>query len=777
MRRRSLRVPAQTATTVTIPVSSLATGAQSANAFSGWTSPATTVFTSSGYGGSAGTKYISTADHTYFIAKTVGASRDQELSTFGERCNIYLRWTDAGKCFVFSSSTETNSYSVGVFSNVIEGTSNPAGSGPGGGVFITNSFITPLPAITSVPGWSPTNTAGKAWTFGVEGFDIYLKYGGVEFWRSKQFYHLESGRMALGAHPSETNYGFRDVTATHKVSAGLYSDLTSKVFDLRDFGMKSLKTTGSMTANSTSLVVASAAGFSVGDRICVAVGGEAGGGVPGERGVGGQWPTLLYADAAARNADTSQPTNKCCGLLSDGTAHKWTGSSWVPYYGNLAKYLQRIVPKGLVATITGISGNTLTLNTPSVAATNNAEVRFDSGSLMSQSLTATNNGLRQQLACTISIPPGKDWCFAGVSPAFDQIPGIKIVGAGKNNTTIVSPKGIMPTGFYITQSSGFIVSDIEFIGNSRSDKGYMFQFNATTDDWTGISEFIRGSTSDGALITRIRGINHGLSCTGLNYCSNSLIKDIEVIHETGHKQYFQWSVGFADSNNCTVEDITYDCPNLLKGLETFRSTNGTLRRATGRNAVFSSNASSGALFEDCNIYYEPGTGIAGVDAAFPGADNPSPFEPLVNLNSNIDNTSGSQTGTGVTVRNCNFDVRGRVFGTGFGITVIGVSGSVDNVLIQGKYPAKPVTQPSGFFNIPNLGGDPAMAMRCDTPTKIVTLDGVRIITASATAPVGGFLGGTLHTGQTIKNSVLDLYPATINGTLQNNITNATYEAL
>jgi hypothetical protein len=763
---------------VAIRVSRLANGRQAPNQFPGWDSPETTVFESGGYGGAPRTKYLATPDTSKFIARTTEASRDQEVTTFAERCSIVLRLTRSGACFVFSCSTETNSYSVGYFEGVKEGVANPTGVGPGGGAMKSNRFAVPLPPLTSVPGWDPQDTAGKAWTFGVEGFEIYLKFQGLEIWRSTQFFHLESGRMALGGHPNARSYGVRDVEAKHLPDKPLYSDLARKVFDLRDFGMKSLMTTGTISAGADLLHVADAGGFSVGDRICIGVGGEVAGGVPGERGVGGCWPNLLYASVSVRDSDNTQPRGKVSGVLETGETAMWSGSRWVRYAGNLDKYLQKILPRAHVATIVAIAGNVFRLDKPGVAGTVDAPVRFDSSLRMASTLAAPDSGLRLQEGCTISVPPGKDWTFANSSPSFNRLPGLRIVGAGRDKTSVVSPRGTRATGFYITESPGFVVSDIEFVGNARSDAGYMFTFHPTLDHWTGVGEFIRGSTSDRALITRIRGINHGLSCVGLNYCSNGLIKDIQVIHETGHKQYFQWSVGCADSDNCVVEDITFNCPNLLKGLETFRSSRTTLRRATGRNAVFSSNSSTNSMFEDCDIVYEPGAGYAGIDGQFSaGSNNPSPLEPLVNLNSNIDNTSGSATGTTVLVRNCNFDVRGRLFPPGYGVLVIGISGSVDKVTVSGRYPAKPEPRPGGLIRLPDLGADIAMAIRCDEPGKSVTVDGVRIVSRSRTPPVGGFLGGTLHPGQTIRNCVIDRLPPTIRGKVENTITNEAYDAL
>ena len=520
-------------TTVTIPVQSLSTGPQAANAFPGWESPPTTVFVSGAFGGAKGTRYMSVADSAFFVARTQDVSRDQEVTTFMERGSVYLRLTPGGRALAFSVSTETNGYGVHVLDGLREGIANPAGVGPGGATVIGASFITPLPAIDDVPGWNPASNADKAWTFGVEGFDVYLKYDGVEFWRSRQFYHLEPGRIALGAHPDQRHYGFRDVSAVHKASIALTSDLTAKIFDLSDFGMKSLVTTGSMEAGATTLTVARDPGFAVGDRICIAVGGEAGGGVPGERGVGGQWPRLLYANLPTRDSDRTQVPGKICGVLSNGNTYRWDGKVWVSYDGNLRHYLGRIVPWAHVATITAISGTTFTLDEAATAATTGAAVYFDSAVLMANTLQHAASGFTRQTGATIRIPPGTDWCFANANIALGH-EGLHIVGAGEAATVIVCPPGTMSRVFNIVGAANGGVRDLAFRGSCRADKGYMFGFHFTTDAFRTAGEFCRVTSSDGFVAERITGTNHAQAIMTINGSTGAAMGDVMRVKESGH---------------------------------------------------------------------------------------------------------------------------------------------------------------------------------------------------------------------------------------------------
>lgn len=755
---------------LTIDVQSLALGAQSANAFTGWESLATNVDQRTEWGLTS--KYLNqgASASNYATVKTKGISRDQEITTWFPRGTMILRWTPGGKAIRFSYNIGSNAYSLQIVEGLTEGTTRAEADGPG----YTSAIIAfTLPTITGIPGYSISSTAGHTWTVGAEGFEIYLKYNGTEFFRTTSFHVLTAGIMAL-ALPSDaptSDYGFRNITAVHKSNrTGLHSNIKSKWFDIRDFGMKTLTTTGSMTAGSPTLTVASDPGFAIGDQICIATGGEAGGGVPGARGVGGQWPTLTYANATARNADTSQPTGKVCGLLDTGVTYEWNGSSWVAYAGNISAYLNQIVPKALVTTITNISGTTFTLATSATVSTTNANVYFDNAAIWTAKFDPEISGLRQQPGCTVYYP-ASTWVFAGQRQYYSLIDNVNILGAGKTETILLSPTGIIETGILVGQCVSPRIAHMGFLGNTRSDKGYMFRYDTTTDQFAGSRTFAGVLLADGALIEYIRGTNYSNAVSEFAQSANCTQRFIDVIHETGHKQYFQWAVNTSDSENCLTEDINFDCPYLFKGLESFRSNGSTLRRATGRNVIISSNSNNDLTISDCDIIYEEGSGDAPwYSGVAPVSRNPSAGEPLVNLNSNIDNTSGSGSGGGIIIENCDFDVQGRIWeGTGFWL--IGRSGTVDNVTIRGKYPDKPVTAPSGHMIIPDLGADRSQAFRSDELDKTIIIENVRISGDYPDTPIA-FTPGSI---KIIRNCVVDNMSA--GGTQTGNITNAAYEAL
>jgi len=775
--RRRTRVDAP----VSIDVQSLTVGTQSANAFTGWDSPATAVFSRTGYGVTA--KYITVVDEKTFIAKTKGVSRDQEITFWGSICGAYLRWTAGGSAIFLEVNADTSSYALRIVSGVTEGrTQSGSDVGPGF-TGIVKTFTTP--ATGTISGYSNSSTSGHTWTLGVEGFEIYLKYNGTEFYRVTSLHVLTPGKMAIGTHPDEATFGVRTVTATHKTNrTGLYSNIGDKIFDIRDFGMKALTATGSMTAASTTLTLVSNPGFAIGDQICIATGGEAGGGIPGERGVGGQWPTLMYANATARDADTSQVTDKVCGLLDTGLTYQWNGSAWVVYAGGIPRYHDKILPKALVATITNVSGTNITLDTAATVSTTSASVYFDNAVLFEDNLDSTESGIRLQSGCTISIPAGT-WVFAGYTLVFGLTPNVRVTGADWDDTIILSPTGIVETGILVSQCDNAYVGNMAFVGNTRTDKGFMFNYNATTDQQDGQSttfvQVLQGNTCE---IEYIRGTNYSNAVSVIQYSDGSTQRFIDVIHETGHKQYFQWAVNIADSINCVSEDITFDCPALFKGLESFRSDGSILRRATGRNVIISSNTNTNIRIEDCSITYEAGSGDFNGNLDLPGgSQNPSPNEPLVNINANIGGESDV-----IVLENNDFIVEGRLW-TGYGVSVIAIIGDDTSVVVNGKYQDKPVTDPSGRFVLPDLGADIAsggsaivnrsMAVVSDVSTVTFVVDGVRVESSSSWGAFGSSNGNLLRANHTVQNCVVDAtnMPETISGTVSNNITNAAYEAL
>src|SRR5262249_17359237 len=122
---------------------------------------------------------------------------------------------------------------------------------------------------------------------------------------------MSSGQVAFKTNGD----GFRG-DASNKINracltpATLYSNYIQKQIDLRDWNVRAnVSTTGTISATSTSLAVASATNFQIGDFVVVEIGAESGAGQPGPRGVGGNYPSQRYTSTASMNADTGQVNN------------------------------------------------------------------------------------------------------------------------------------------------------------------------------------------------------------------------------------------------------------------------------------------------------------------------------------------------------------------------------------------------------------------------------------------------------------------------------------
>ena len=107
---------------------------------------------------------------------------------------------------------------------------------------------------------------------------------------------MNVGAVALKAN---TGYGFRAITMSPLANGYLYSDYANNKLDMRDWGMRSIQTTGTIAAGSSTLVLAATQNLKVGDFLLVEIGHEAGAGLRGTIGVGGVWPALYYATTAA----------------------------------------------------------------------------------------------------------------------------------------------------------------------------------------------------------------------------------------------------------------------------------------------------------------------------------------------------------------------------------------------------------------------------------------------------------------------------------------------
>jgi hypothetical protein len=743
--------------TATIPVQATSTGAISANQFTGWTHSAGTIFSRTAYGVTA--KYFTFPQGTV-DAQTRAVSRDHEVVFWASIGRVYLRLVD-GKALRFEPNVINGSWSV-IACNV--GTSG----------YESDTLIAAIGSGSAPSGWNGSDTDGDEWTFGVSGFDVYVKWNGVEQWREKQIYCHKPGKVGLRTENESGAFGFRSVTVNFLASAALYSTPEFDILDVRDFGMKSLAAVGSMTAASTTLTLTSNPGFAIGDKIIVETGGESGGGLYGSRGVGGQWPVLTYANATAMNADTSQITNKMAGLLDTGIVYKWNGSAWTQFK-TLPSYHQKLQPRALQATITNVSGTTLTLDTAATVSTTSANVYFDNTEKYAEVLGFSYQGIGAAdyvAGKTIEWPAG-NFAFDGASPGNNvytmmfYLANWTIRGQGKTQTSLFSPLGSFTLRLAFEGTTDALMHDIAVRSNLDWDGGFYGAVDASTDEpLQGGGPTFRWNLAPGSTVRDAKFINtpHGFS-----YSSDCLGENLEIVQETGFMEYYGWTCYASDSQRVTYRNITMDGPWMFGGFEFFRCTdNCLLDGLVSTNTIHAVNSSKDWTYTNFDATIEAG---AADDARLAHFLTGAPF--LV-IGANIDNSSGTATaGTG-TLSNFRLVQEGYADGVDFVFQPIVIDDGQFSISVLGEYPAKPVTQPAGYIEFPDPGfSGEGSGINAGT-SQYTTIRGVRVVGGVDSWQAIRLTGANGTVEDCVADSILN---SGSGSSSSGNITNAAYEAL
>lgn len=384
--------------------------------------------------------------------------------------------------------------------------------------------------------------------------------------------------------------------------------------------VKPVRTVGSIAAGSNQLVVASAAGFSVGDSIIVELGGESSGGKPGSPGVGGVWPALSYPDEAAMRSDTSQPEQIYCYCRDTGLVYRWdapgVGATW---FNDPAEFYWRYaVPVALTAKVVGISGPTLTLDARAIVASTNAHVHFDNAPVFNAAArTASDN--------TVLVwPEGRFAC--GAILEVSKRTGVMITGAGQERTSLFSPKGVICVGIEVIDSPRTEVCHLTLAGNAYLASGWGLDFRYTSQiappHWNYALDIVRSDNCDAHDIS----MTYPWLAAGAHYCEHGTFRRLRVATD-GLQRYVSWMINWVNSTNCWSYDCEVTSKYLTAGFECFASNHCGHTRPTGVNAVFSLNSTGGCVLVRPSVRI---TAMAQLSAL-----SFSNHNPIINVNTNI----------------------------------------------------------------------------------------------------------------------------------------------
>jgi len=353
------------------------------------------------------------------------------------------------------------------------------------------------------------------------------------------------------------------------------------------------KAVGSMAAGSNVLLLKTPAQFRAGDQIIVEIGGEAGRGQRGTQGVGGVTP----------------------GDPNDGR-----------YYQNAD------APRSLTAKVVTVEGHFVTLDKSAIVATRDAVVHYDN-------LPAWNaatfwdeaNPVTTQGDVLVTLPAGS-FAFSDQVPFWWHKPGWIIAGQGDDRTELFSPKGTTSIALYVFESPKTTVRDLRLRGNV-ADHGYGTTFYQAALD---LSLSPEARAFNVVTVDAWRGLN-------VSYSYNTTAENFRAYLTQPLRIYVSWQIAFANSEGGGCWNCAVLSRYVTAGLESFQSSGQTYKGNRLFGAIFSSNSSRDLQIDD--LYIRLAAGSAHLRDML--------YNPMVNLNLNVDTQQGSELppGAGGTYKN------------------------------------------------------------------------------------------------------------------------------
>lgn len=669
--------------------------------------------------------YFSSGNSNELALRSRYCSRDMVARTWSRNGIVFLRMTSEGKALYFMHNGELRHgfVEIGIVTNLHV----QAGYRyePNAGNFFPLFRTMNLKRIA--PHYNNDVTERQRFTFGVRGFDVFAKLDGIEFARFKEYRHMARG---FAGFQHNIGYGFRDIVVRHFSDAPLLSDYEAGRLSLTDFGVKTVRMRGDIAAGSNRLRLKSPSKFRIGDHIIVATGGEKGRGARGTRGVGGGWPETSFPSLDALQEETARPVGSYAWVETNGATYQKGTEGWSRVKD--AYYIEKAIPRALVARVKGITRNkrTLILDRRAVVHSRGARVFFDNHPILealfgepgaSGSINVTSDPRDLlHIDMTALTPAELTWLLprgryaVGNAIIINRHEGWHLRGAGADETTIFSPAGVPSASVSTLFSPKTVVSDLHLRGNAKN-RGYMLSGDsalfADTVVRPGLAYppgVVLGQASDGSRAQRLKVTNVFQKAVGAHACNDCWGQDVDALMTHGLRDYIQWMFLWSDSIGGGCIDCSIYSPNLIPGFEGFKSRDVQFIRPVGVNATFAMNSSGNFFIDSALLLVDEFSQHP--DRAFSAAN------PMININSNIGYHPYVELGG--TIRNATMIQHGYINRNNDSLPGIVVNTLNVNVLVDGGVYEAP------DYRRPSKG---AGARGLTSTAEYITVEGFRVV--------------------------------------------------
>jgi len=420
-------------------------------------------------------------------------------------------------------------------------------------------------------------------------------------------------------------------------------------------------TTGSISADSNVLTVASATGFSVDDKVIVEIGQEPGAGLRGTRGVGDQWPSFgagLPSLAAAIALYGEFPSGNFYIWINDTGSSEygwvywgrqfgwiWLGDlNWSAFTGTGDYYAALRIPRSLQARIASINGTQFTL---ADGPTNGfAKVSVTGATVYRDEIEEINAAVA---AVNLQLSAG-DHCVGGaihIDNAFGRI--LEGATANRAETRVFTPKGVPCMGIDIENSPSTIIRNLTVQGNWRDNghgPNYGGVFSAhyeaargvqeTSDFAYSLSVGIRANPgSSNTEFRNVAAVDMPIAQFSTSFCDNVWAYDCDAKYTDPLRQYMQWAYYWTDTTGGGGIGCTCSGSYMFPGFESFKSSNVSYIDCGGIGTM-SMNGSRSWLIQNFHGVYPANSCV----------NTPTGIghqQPIVNINNNINMPSSFLT--------------------------------------------------------------------------------------------------------------------------------------